>query len=307
MEAFSNFHVGAVVSTAINKYIYISVNPKFDGRFRVSYSQTENVDTAEEIQHDIIRESLKLFQVKGLEIVSVSDIPGGGSGLGSSSAFTVGLLRALYAYCDYKATPRALAEHAFALEGEVCGHPVGRQDHYAAAYGGFNFYEFKKDRVTVNGCALTDGDIVQIGSRLMLFWTGSRAENSSQDILKEQSIRISPGHGAEDSALLMAELAQQMKAELLRKQFGRIGKFVKSSWVLKKHFSPGVSNDRLDQSVANALRAGADGAKISGAGGGGFLLVVSEPGVRNDIEQTLGLRRLPLQIGARGSTVIWTE
>src|SRR5512146_2824155 len=149
MPSFYLYHPGAVISTGIDRSIYISVNPKFDGRYRVSYSKTENVDSVSDIQHDIVRECIRTFGLKGLEVVSVSDIPGEGSGLGSSSAFAVGLLRALYEYTDHGVQAQTLAEHAFNIEANACLHPCGKQDHYAAAFGGFHYYEFLSSSVRV--------------------------------------------------------------------------------------------------------------------------------------------------------------
>lgn len=307
MPTFTANHTGAVISTAISKYIYVLVNPKFDGRIRLSYSVTENVDTAAEIKHDIVKEALKLFQLKGIEIVSVSDIPGEGSGLGSSSAFTVGLLRALYTYSNFASTPRALAEHAFALEGGTCGHPIGRQDAYASAFGGFNYYEFKADKVKVTDFHFQADDLVKLESDLMLFWTGLRAEHTSDSILREQMATVSHGHTAEDIALLMVELTQKLKLDLDKRRFHRIGEFVHSSWVLKRKFASNVTNPEIDGVVARALHAEATGAKICGAGGGGFLLVVADPIVQDAVKREVGLRHVPVRIGVEGSKVIWRE
>lgn len=307
MPAFYAVHPGAVVSAAINRYIYVLVNPKFDGRFRVSYSRTENVDSIDEIQHDIVKECLKLFQVKGLEVVSVSDIPGEGSGLGSSSTFTVGLLRALYSHCGYTALPKALAEHAFAVEAGACGHPCGKQDHYAAACGGLRFYEFFQDKVGMESFALTPVEMESISSRVMLFWTGMRQDGKSDAILKDQNERLAQGCAAEDTGQAMAELARLLRDELKKREFDRVGKYVKASWTLKRKFSDDITNEKINQLVENAITAGADGAKICGAGGGGFLLVLAAPAFQGAIEKSLGLRRVPVQIGAKGSTVIFAS
>lgn len=308
MPSFYRAHNGAVISTAIDKSIYILINRKFDGRYRISYSKTENVDDIAEIQHDIVREVLKLFQIKGLEIVSVSDIPGDGSGLGSSSAFTVGLLRAMYALCGYSALPRALAEHAFAVESGACGKTVGKQDHYAAACGGIQFYEFRPERVKIENLGLGQREQNILRSNLMLYWTGMRAAgNGSEDILKDQSMKLTHGHVAEEAGLLMAELAFQMKKQVEAHNFDLLGRFIAASWKIKKRFADGISNDWIDQLINNAIGAGASGAKICGAGGGGFLLVVADPACHNAIDTAVGLRRLQFQIGASGSHVAYRE
>lgn len=305
--AFYAAHAGAVVSAAINRYIYVLVNPKFDGRFRVSYSRTENVDSIDEIQHDIVKECLKLFDVKGLEVVSVSDIPGEGSGLGSSSVFTVGLLRALYSHCGYTALPKVLAEHAFAVESGACGHPCGKQDAYAAAYGGIHYYEFHKDLIGVESFALTPVEMESLSSRVMLFWTGMRRDGQSNAILKDQNERLAHGHPAEDTGMAMAELARLLRDELKKREFDRVGKYVKASWTLKRRFSDDITNEQINQLVDEAINAGAEGAKICGAGGGGFLLVLAAPAFHGAIEKSLGLRRVLVKIGAKGSTVIFAS
>lgn len=307
MPSFYENHVGAVISTAINKYIHILVNPKFDGRYRVSYSVTENVDKADEIKHDIVREVIKTFQVRGLEVVSVSDIPGEGSGLGSSSAFTVGLLRAMYAHCGYSHTPvKALAEHAFLIESNACRHPCGKQDHYAAAFGGFHYFKFFKDDVSVEKIDLAVEELSYIDSCMMLFWTGLRTQGQSDEILKQQMERVGPGRPSEESARVLADLTNQLKADLDKHYFVRLGKFVHAGWTMKKFFSNNITNDWIDQMVQNALNAEADGAKLCGAGGGGFLLVLADPIVQKAVETSVGLRRIKFHIAAPGSAVVYS-
>lgn len=306
MPSFYETHPGAVISAAIDKYVYVSVNPKFDGRFRVSYSRTENVSFASEIKHDIVRETLKRFGLKGLEIVSISDIPGEGSGLGSSSAFTVGLIHALGAYCGIRQQPQSLAESAFEIEAHACGHPVGKQDHYAAAYGGFQYYEFRKDRVCVSDLGLSTEEMQVVASNLMLFWIGLRSQDGSTSILQDQSLRLASGNGAETSGLAMAELASRLRDDIHRKEFSRIGKFLHAGWILKKKMSDKISNPWINEMVDHALRAGAEGTKVCGAGGGGFLLVSAPALCQKSVEVALSLRRIPFWMGAAGSTIIYT-
>lgn len=305
MPSFTDHHAGAVISTAIDKYIYVFVNPKFDGRYRVSYSRTENVDNASEIEHDIVREAIKMFQLKGLEVVSVSDIPGEGSGLGSSSAFAVGLMRALYAYCNYSVPVKGLAESAFMLEGSICGHPIGRQDAYASAFGGLRFYEFWGAKSKADEFLLSDAEMAELGSSLMLFWTGTRAEHGSHDILSKQMQRVGQGGVGEEAARFSAELARKMRTDFEEHNFQRVGRFVHTGWALKKRLSDGITNDWIDQWIGCALQAGAEGAKICGAGSGGFLLVIANPMVQGAVENAVGLRRVRVHIGMPGSAVVY--
>lgn len=305
MPSFYQHHPGAVISTGIDKSIYISINPKFDGRFRVSYSRTENVDNVGEIQHDIVREAIKLFQLKGLEVVAVSDIPGEGSGLGSSSAFTVGLLHALFEYVGQHLSTQELAENAFTVEELFCKHSCGKQDHYAAAFGGFRYYEFHPREVKIRDFGFAPEELNLLNSSLLLFWTGLRPVHASEDILKDQSVRLAEGHCAVETGMYMAALTRKLKAKLDDRCFESLGDYVRGSWLLKKRFAAGVTNDWIDDLVGNAMKVGATGAKIAGAGGGGFLLVVADPLYHQKIETAVGLRRVPFQIGARGSHVVY--
>jgi D-glycero-alpha-D-manno-heptose-7-phosphate kinase len=307
MPSFTDHHVGAVISAAISKYVYIMVNPKFDGRIRVSYSRTENVQTADELQHDIVRAALKKFQLKGVEIVSVSDIPGEGSGLGSSSSFTVGLLHALYSYKGLYPTTRELAEAAFKLEGETCHHPIGRQDPYAAAYGSVMFYEWSGSKAAVANFGFLSEELKELGSSLMLFWLGARQDGCSETILKDQMRRVGHGRESEQAAAYMADLARQLRGDLKHRAYGRLGQFVRGGWALKKGFSGAISNPEIEEIIERAMGAEAEGAKVCGAGGGGFLLVVADPVVQKKVEAAVGLPRMHFRIGARGSEVIWRD
>lgn len=305
MPAFYDHHPGMVISTAIDKSLYIMVNPKFDGRYRVSYSLTENVDNASDIQHDIVREILKLFEIKGLEVVSVSDIPGEGSGLGSSSAFTVGLLRAMYAYCGWSSLPETLAEQAFVTERDGCKHTIGKQDAYAAAFGGFRSYVFDGREVHVEDLYLKSESLRVIESSVMLFWTGVRMEGESEVILADQSMNLQNHNLSAQAGIEMYSLAKRLSYDLRHGEISKVGRYVHAGWALKKNFSGKISNEGIDVLVKRALDAGAQGAKICGAGGGGFLLVMAEPASRRAVEIALGLRRVPVRIAAPGSSVIY--
>lgn len=308
LPAFYNYHPGAVISMAIDKYIYIMLNPKFDGRIRVSYSKTENVDNWIDVKHDIVREVGKLFGLGGMEVVSVSDIPGEGSGLGSSSVFTVGLIRAVWEHIKFKGTPGGLAKCAFMVESGKCGYPVGKQDHYAAAYGGMSHIRFSKDRVTVNPFSFLDEEWAAVHMRMMLFWTG--VARSSSTILTEQQEAIQKDNKTFERGLLMAELTDELAAAFqtnFTNALDKLGRCVKVNWSLKKTLGEGISEPWIDDLVEKAVQAGADGAKICGAGGGGFFLVIAEPDKHDKIEAALNLRRVPFRIKAKGSAVIITE
>lgn len=269
---FYRVEPGAVVSTAINKYMYIVLNKRFDDTIRVSYSKTEIVKAAEEIQHPIVREALKLVGItKGVEIVSIADIPAG-TGLGSSSSFTVGLLSALYAYKGILKSAEELARDACEIEIDMVGEPIGKQDQYIAAYGGFRYTQFNTDEtVFTEPIICSKVNRQKLSQNLLLFYTGDTRE--ARNILKEQTANAKQ---ADKLACLrkMRDLAFE-----LNQQFNNncspdvLGEFLHKGWMLKKQLASGISDDRIDKYYEKAIRAGALGGKILGAGGGGFLLL----------------------------------
>lgn len=293
--AFYSKHVGCVVNFAINKYIYISVNKKFDGKIRVSYFKTENVESIDDLQHDLVRESLRYFKyVDGVEITSVSDIPGKGSGLGSSSAFTVGLANAL----NYVLPPRILAERAFEIEANFCHHEIGKQDVYSSAYGGMNFMVFRGGNVEVKPLYHSD----EMQKHFLLLWTG--LTRPAGDILKEQAKNFNTG---ETSAIgiKMADLAYKFHTEYVAgMSLPRMGGFMQENWELKKKLAL-VSSPQIDEWYALGMKNGAHGGKLCGAGGGGFMFFIAPPEKHNLICQETGLRKVDFRIETRGSEVIY--
>ena len=306
---FYQRHGGAVISMAIDKYIYVSVNKKFDDGVRVSYSITENVNSVEELKHDIVRETLKLFQVyDGIEIVSVADIPGGGSGLGSSSAFAVGLNYALRRYTGRSVNyhPSTFAESAYSVERELCGHPVGKQDHYAASYGGFRYYQFNQDdTVFVSPLRLANDKMDELQSKLMLFWIGKTRH--SNKILAEQARSIKENTMVEANACAIHECAMSLYNDLCKNDISRVGISLHENWQLKKQLAMGITTREIDIYYDMAMEAGAEGGKLCGAGGSGFLLFYAPIDKHKDIEQVLGLRRVPFGINNIGATIVYDE
>ena len=188
MADYYKINGGAVVSMAINKYIYITVNKKFDNAIRVSYSSTEIVDSVSELHHDLVREALRLAGITGgVEVTSIADIPSG-TGLGSSSSFTVGVLNALFTYTGNRLSARELAELACKVEIDILGHPIGKQDQYSAAYGGINYFRFFDDTVSNNRIDLSDEDMMRMRGKLMMFYTG--ITRSADAVLSEQKQNI---------------------------------------------------------------------------------------------------------------------
>lgn len=296
---------GAVVSFAIDKYIYVLINDKFDGKNRVSYSITENVDLTPLIRHDIIREALLKFNVHGVEIVTVGDIPGGGTGLGSSSALAVGLVRALCRYTGVNSNvhPPVYAEMAYEIERDRCGYPVGKQDHWASAHGGLNLYRFMKDSVTVKPLIEDINILYELENRFVLLWTGRN--RPSADILKQQEANFSAGRL--EYGETMRNIALQLSDELAQGYIANIGAYLHENWMFKRGLAKGITNDWIDQKYDAAMEAGAKGGKICGAGGGGFFLFYGPLGIGPDLEKATGLKRVPFKITQLGSEVIYGQ
>lgn len=308
LPAFYRQEPGAVVSMAINKYIYITVNPKFDHKIRASYSRTEMVDTVGQLQHELIREALQLVEIEGaIEITSISDIPSQGTGLGSSSTYTVGLLNALYAYRHHSAGAERLAREACHIEIDRCGKPIGKQDQYIAAYGGLQFIRFNPDEsvfVDVVVCAPETKRMLQDG--LLLLYTG--LARSSADILSEQSRNTQADEAKRDSLRRMVNLAEQMREALLRDDLGGFGEVLHSGWMEKRKLASGISKPCIDEWYGRARAHGAIGGKILGAGGGGFLLLYAPPEQHAEICNALPeLRPIDFSFSPQGSKLIFVE
>jgi D-glycero-alpha-D-manno-heptose-7-phosphate kinase len=308
LPAFYRQGPGAVVSTAINKYIYITVNLKFDHKIRASYSRTEMVDTVDQLQHELIREALKLVDIGGaIEITSISDIPSQGTGLGSSSTYTVGLLNALYAYRHHSAGAERLAREACYIEIDRCGKPIGKQDQYIAAYGGLQFIRFNPDEsvfVDVVVCAPETKRKLEDG--LLLLYTG--LVRSSADILSEQSRNTQADEAKRNSLRRMVNLAEQMREALLRDDLGGFGEVLHSGWMEKRKLASGISKPSIDEWYSRARAHGAIGGKILGAGGGGFLLLYAPPERHGEICDALPeLRPIDFSFSPQGSKLIYVE
>ena len=293
---------GAVTSAAIDKYIHVLVNTKFDRSVRVAYSKTENVASFTELQHGLVREAMRLTGVtERLEVHTIADIPSEGTGLGSSSTLTVGLLNALYAYKGELKDPAALAEEAFHIECDVLGGTLGKQDHYAAAYGGVDYFEFRPDdTVRTTPIPLTLAERESLSDHLSLFYTGTTRQ--AQGILKAMDAQTARN---ESSYARMRALATATRDALLARDFAKVGALLDEGWQLKRTLSEGISNPAIDAAYASAKAAGAYGGKITGAGGGGFLLVVHPPERSHEIASALApMERLPIRVAPEGSQIL---
>ena len=294
---------GAVTSAAIDRYVHVLVNKKFDRSIRVAYSRTENVDRLDDLQHELFREALRVTGVReAIEIHTIADIPGEGTGLGSSSTLTVGLLNALYAYQGILKDPAELAREACEIEIDRLGGALGKQDQYIAAFGGVQFFEFRPDdSVRVAPIPLAAPDRETLSDHLSLFYTG--VTRKAQDLLQRQSERTGENRPALGR---MRELAQEARDAVVRADYARLGAILDEGWTLKRGLSSGISTDTIDAQYAAAKAAGAWGGKITGAGGGGFLLLVHPPERSHQIAQALApMERLPVRITPEGSRILF--
>ena len=292
---------GAVVSAAINKYIYIIVNKKFDGRIRVSYSVTEIVDSLEELKHPAVREALRLLGISGgIEIVSISDIPGEGTGLGSSSSFLVGLLNALHAWKGELASPKQLAEEAVRIEREILKEPGGKQDQYMAAFGGMQYMEFHKDEsVVLKPIIMPEEKKRILRENLIMLYTGKHRKSASihANQMKETRNKVEL-YGK------MKDLAAVLSDSLSKGRIEDTGKLLHDNWMLKKQLANGISDDSIDAMYKSAMDSGAEGGKLMGAGGGGFLLFYADKESHGRITDALGLRMEPFNFESLGSRIV---
>ena len=306
MPAFYREHGGAVLSTAIDKYIYVTVNRKFDDGIRVAYSKTEEVGDVSSVEHALVRAALTHLGLQGgVEITTVADIPSKGTGLGSSSSFTVALLHALHAFVGRHASSETLAADSCRIEIDICREPIGKQDQYAAAYGGFNLYEFQPDEaVKVSPVICARGTLERLQSHILMLYTG--ITRSASLILKSQTDTIR--HNADKRQVLrrMVELTYVLREELQRDNLDSFGEILHENWVLKKGLTPGISSSEIDDWYQAGLHCGATGGKILGAGAGGFLVFFAPPERHEAICHALPrLRPIPVGFERFGSQVIF--
>ncbi len=294
---------GAVTSAAIDRYIHVLVNDKFDRSIRVAYSRTENVERLDDLQHGLVREAMRMVGLKeSIEIHTIADIPSEGTGLGSSSTLTVGLLNALYAHRGMLRDPAELAEEACRIEIERLGGALGKQDQYIAAFGGVQHFDFHEDgSVRASPIPLAASDLEALSDHLSLFYTG--ISRKAEGILKEQSSRTESNR---DALLRMRDLAGTSRSAIVQRDWERLGAVLDEGWQLKRNLSRGISNPEIDQRYAAARAAGAWGGKITGAGGGGFLLLFHPPEQSRQIADAVSpLQRLPVRITPEGSRILF--
>jgi len=301
-EDFYANHGGAVLSTAINKYVFVIVKKRFDDMICVNYSERERVEKVEQLRHELVREAMRLTGIeKGMEITTLADVPGEGTGLGSSSSVTIGVLHALYSYRGEPKTAEALAREACHIEIEVLRKPIGRQDQYIAAYGNMRLFTFENNGVKVEKIELSPEDKRRLNDNLLLFYTG--VTRKSSQILSEQKANVNQHL---EALLGLKELAFKAKEAILNGAFDEFGGILHQGWELKKKLASKITNSNIDYIYETARQAGALGGKITGAGGGGFLLLYCPRERQDDVRQALrGYRELPFRFECNGSKVIF--
>ncbi len=294
---------GVALTSSIDKYIFIAIKQRFDQKLRVGYTRTEIADRVDEIEHELIREAMRKTGIKaGVEVTTMGDIPANGTGLGSSSTVTVGALHAMYAYRNELVSKERLAREACDIEIGTLNKPIGIQDQYIAAYGGLRFIEFGvDDTILCQKIELNPALLRQLNDNFMLFFTG--VSRSSASILNEQKENI------DQRRLVLRrikEMAYVARDELRAGNLDNIGCLLHESWMLKKQLASAISNSDIDDIYLAALKAGAIGGKITGAGGGGFLLLYCPYEKQNAVRAALStFQELPFQLEQDGSKIIF--
>ncbi len=307
LKAFYAHSTGEVICTAIDKFVYAIVKERFDELIYINYSKKETVSHVDEIQHDLVREAMKITGVeKGIEITTLADIPSSGSGLGSSSSITVALLHALYAYQNVLVTAEQLAREACRIEIDILGKPIGRQDQHAAAYGGVNHFIFNKDDTTQRIPIQTEHGIARkFASSLLLYFTG--ITRSANEILNRQQSNLNAREKRKTMAA-MVDLVKPFAQAMKKGDIGQCGLLLDRNWQMKQQMASGISNPVIAKMHARATDAGALAGKVCGAGGGGFLLLIVPRENQNNVFEAMAeFRELPFMIEECGSKVIFDD
>ena len=308
IPSFYQKHGGCVISTSIRKYMYLTINPAFNkDTITLKYSKTEVVSDPQKIEHRIFRQVLSDFGTKGIEITSMADIPSG-TGLGSSSSFTVALLKLLYAYNEQSVSNYKVAKEACEIEINRLGNPIGKQDQFAAAYGGLRYYEFLPDGfVKVEPIIMTSQARRHLEESMMLFYTG--LDHDANKILGEQSKNLASAEEKIEATKRLCEMTRQLKSEFESNNVDALGPILAKSWEIKRELARGISNPFIDEHYRRGIEAGATGGKLLGAGGGGFLLFfVPEKEKRAAVRAALSdLTEMPTELDQSGVSIIFTE
>ena len=304
LKEFYSRQPGCVLSSTINKYMFIFVHPYFDEKIQVKYSKTELVNEASEIKHPIVREALKEFGIKGIDINSIADVPAG-TGLGSSGSFAVGLLHALYAYSGQNPAKETLARKACAIEINILKEPIGKQDQYAAAYGGLNFITFHPDEtVSVEPVIISPDKYQELENNLLFFYVGGA--RPAREILTDQKHNTISDKKTFGNIKRMAQLAKNLRDNLSSGNLHDMGPILDEGWNLKKELSLKISDDKIDSYYNAARENGAGGGKLLGAGGGGFFMFYCELAHQDKLRQSLkDLKEYKFKFESLGTKIIY--
>ncbi len=305
MASYYREYGGAVISTSINKYVYVTVNKSFDDKIRLKYSKVEEASKPFQLKHQRAGEILNYLGIEGsIEISSLADIPSKGTGLGSSSSFTVALLHALHTYKEEYASPEQLAQEACMIEIEKLGEPIGKQDQYAAAYGGLNIIRFNPDdSVCVDPIICRKDTITTLENNLIAFYTG--ITRNASNILQHQKNNLEKKSKI-TIMKKMVGLTNFLAEEIQKNNVDAFGQILHENWMLKKEMAEGISNPKIDQWYDCAIKAGALGGKLLGAGGGGFLLFYAPKHQHNSIRRALSnLKFVDFGFDFQGSKIIF--
>lgn len=308
IPSFYREHGGAVLSTAIQKYVFVTLNQKFDNGIRIAYSRTEEVEKVNDVEHGLVRAAMNLIsQGGGLEITTIADIPSRGTGMGSSSTFCVALLHALHAFNGRYASQSRLAEEACRVEIDICGEPIGKQDQYAAAFGGFNLIRFHPDdTVDVEPLICKPETLSTLQDHMLLLYTG--ITRSASALLAQQNKDVSANREKIDALKRMVALTTEMRDDLQDNVIDSFGEYLHENWMLKKGLTSGISTSLIDEAYDAARSMGAIGGKILGAGAGGFLLLFAAPERHAAICHALpGLRPIDFRFARHGSQIIFNN
>src|SRR6185312_11921637 len=306
IPSYYRAHGGAVLTTSIDKFVYITVNKRFDETLRVSYSQTEEVSAAAQLQHRLFKAVLmKLGITGGLEITSIADVPSRGSGLGSSSAFTVGLLHCVYAYKGIYKAKADLAAEACEVELDILNEPIGKQDQFGAAMGGMNVIRFNPDdTIDVEPVLAPEGVIGAVERSMVMFYTGQT--RSASALLRQQPEDMQASQSKRDAMRRMVELVDVMRRELGSANVGAVGEIMHENWLLKRSLSGSISTGVIEDAYQAARAAGATGGKLLGAGGGGFMVFFAPPERHESIKLSLApMRHVDFRFERQGTSIIF--
>jgi len=307
LRSYYSKYGGSVVSTAINKYIYLSMHPYFyENKFFLKYSKNELVDNVNRVDHKIIRQVFQDYEIAGVDFNSSADVPAS-TGLGSSSAFTVGLTNLCNAFTNKYMSKEDMAAYACTVEIDKLGEPIGKQDQYACAVGGINYIRFNSDEsVEVEKILLKKEKAEELENNLLLFYLGST--RSASAILREQKQNLSENKNGLNNLHKMVELSNVLRRELQNNNVDSMGEVLHAGWIYKRELASCITNETIDHYYNTAIENGAIGGKLLGAGGGGFLLLYVRRQEQERLRRALrDLNEFQFKFDTIGSTVIYYD